>query len=182
MNIYKFPFTLDPEPILREIETNDRLWNATRFRSMNVYEQRHTSSIALREPRNRRGVRTRDSEDIYETIYYSFFPEVRYFSDWFTSTYGGECGRIAIVKLPSGKLVSPHIDVGEYYRKRDRFHFVLKGTYRYTVENDIEIMTAGDLFWFDSQKYHSAETLGSNDRIAIIFDVLGSEFRKSVGT
>jgi len=43
------------------------------------------------------------------------------------------------------------------------------------IEDDIEMYSAGDLWWFDNKSMHNVENITNNiPRIAIIFDVLGS--------
>ena len=97
----------------------------------------------------------------------SRYPKVKEFMDWFESTYGGEIYRIAIVHLLEGGVVDAHIDEGAYYADKDRFHLVLSGyyenvvamlSYRSTfIEDEIELYSAGDLWWFDNKQMHHVE-------------------------
>lgn len=176
-SIFRFPFKIDVAPMMLEVERNHKAWKNYLGRQT-LYVQKNTESIALVHSRSRMGIKARDSEDHYETMLYPYFPAVVSFVDFFLQEYGGTRGRIAIVKLPPAKRVLKHIDDGAYYRRRDRFHLVLGGMYEYIVGSERDIFSAGDLFWFDSQKEHEAKNIGTEDRIAVIFDIEGSRFRE----
>ena len=82
--------------------------------------------------------------------------------------------RAKIVSLPAGKRVYPHIDRGEYYRLRGRYHFVLRstaGSWLKAADEDIR-MREGELWWFDNDQMHEAHNDGDQDRIHMIFDML----------
>ena len=177
MNIYKFPFQIDVSGIYQEVLNNPNCWNFDRS-SETLEVQQHTKTIPLRSGKRRRAVRLWDSHEYFDTILVPYFPMSMGFVSWFEEKYGGECGRIAIVKLPSEKKVYPHIDYGDYYRKRDRFHLVLNGMYEYNVGNEREIFSAGDLFWFESQKTHHTRNMSDVDRLVLIFDMKDSKFRE----
>lgn len=178
MNIFHFPFNIEVQEIKKEIEADPQLWDFDRSRQQTFYEQKATENILLRHSRKRRGQRLRDTEDVYDTVLQPWFPKTMDFMNWFLEKYGGECGRIAIVKLPPDEVVALHIDEGGYYRARDRFHLVIQGMYEYEVDGERQIFRTGDLFWFDSQKNHRAENIGEQDRIVLIFDVKNSMFRE----
>jgi ectoine hydroxylase-related dioxygenase (phytanoyl-CoA dioxygenase family) len=74
---------------------------------------------------------------------------------------------------------------------KDRFHLVLSGYYENVVamppkpestfiEDEIELYSAGDLWWFDNKQMHHVENKSKLPRVAIIFDVLGSYFREKI--
>lgn len=164
-------------PIKTEIEKNPNCWDFDRGRQ-SLYEQRHTKTIPLRAGKHRRAQRLWDSHEVFNTVLTPWFPQTMRFVEWFTNSHGGECGRIAIVKLPCGETVAKHIDFGDYYRKRDRFHLVIQGMYDYNVDGVSDVFSEGDFFWFDSQKTHHTKNIGTEDRIVVIFDILGSNFRE----
>lgn len=103
-----------------------------------------------------------------ETCFVERFPLV---SGWVKAQFG-ELGRMFLYKIPVGQPGIPrHIDSGAYYRKHNRYHLCLQGRYRYEVGGEELVAEAGDLFWFDNQKPHSVENIGSEDRITVVFDV-----------
>lgn len=177
--IYKFPYQVDISAIAQEIEERKVYWTFDRSRRM-LYEQKDTDTIALRAGKRRMGICLHDSHECFDTVLRPWFPQVNAFIEYFIGQYGGECGRIAIVRLPPDKTVVKHIDFGDYYRKRERYHLVVQGMYQYQVGEEIEMFGPGDLFWFDSQKIHAAKNMGTIDRIVVIFDVWNPDFRKKV--
>ena len=48
------------------------------------------------------------------------------------------------------------------------------------IEDEIELYSAGDLWWFDNKQMHHVENKSKLPRVAIIFDVLGSYFREKI--
>jgi aspartyl/asparaginyl beta-hydroxylase (cupin superfamily) len=91
-------------------------------------------------------------------------------------------GRAKIVCLPAGKQVYPHIDRGEYYRVRNRYHLVLKsslGSWMKTGDEEVR-MQEGELWWFDNNEMHEARNDGDQDRIHVIFDMLPAALEKEV--
>jgi hypothetical protein len=71
-------------------------------------------------------------------------------------------------------MVYPHIDYGDYYLKRDRYHLVLDSDgSEMTVAGETSIWKTGELWWFNNRVTHSATNLSKEKwRIHAIFDVL----------
>ena len=76
--------------------------------------------------------------------------------------------------LLPGMRVFPHIDVGAYYRIRDRFHLVLKSPAGspLTAERETVVMREGELWVFDNKVTHEAANRSEDLRVHLIFDVL----------
>jgi quercetin dioxygenase-like cupin family protein len=106
------------------------------------------------------------------------FPNIKSFTENFIEKYGGKLEMVMIVSLPPEKTVYPHIDDGEYYKIRDRFHLVLQGMYQYNVGEETAIFSKGELWFFENQVKHDSKNIGSVDRISVIFDVLDSNWRE----
>jgi len=79
--------------------------------------------------------------------------------------------RAGFLALPPGGVTGKHIDFGNYYLTKDRYHLSIQGTYEYNVEDETIIVEPGTLFWFDNKKEHSAKNIGNVDRITLVFDV-----------
>ena len=113
----------------------------------------------------------------YDTVIQSMHTNgswmVIYFLNWFEKTYGGKLYRVSIVHLSAGGKVYPHIDIGDYYKNKNRFHLVLSGYYNYTVDGETQRLGAGDLFWFNNKKIHSSANATPIPRISLVFDVEG---------
>jgi hypothetical protein len=87
---------------------------------------------------------------------------------------GGSLGRAKFALLPPGRKVLPHVDRGDYYRCRDRYHLVLRSAQgsRMRAGGEEVVMHEGELWWFDNKALHSAANPSDEDRIHLIFDVL----------
>lgn len=83
--------------------------------------------------------------------------------------------RCGFLSLPIGGIVGTHIDIGDYYQTRDRYHLSIQGTYRYTVGDESVIVEPGTLLWFDNKLEHGTENIGDCTRITFVFDVTHSK-------
>lgn len=110
----------------------------------------------------------KDTEMQQQTPMYKKYTSVRKFLKGFGIK---EISRAAFFRLKVGHGVARHIDIGEYYKTRDRFHLSLSGTYLYEVDGEEHVIEPGTFFWFDNKKYHSALNIGDVDRVSFVFDV-----------
>ena len=79
--------------------------------------------------------------------------------------------RCGFLSLPVGGKVGKHIDIGNYYLNKDRYHLSIQGRYKYTVGDESVIVEPGTLLWFNNKLEHSAENVGDEVRITFVFDV-----------
>ena len=91
--------------------------------------------------------------------------------EWLASKNFKRISRAAFFRLKPGHSVGMHIDDGNYYLTKDRYHFALQGEYLYTVEDEEHIIRPGTFFWFDNKKVHGAKNISNVDRITFVFDV-----------
>lgn len=84
--------------------------------------------------------------------------------------------RCGFLSMPVGGSVGRHIDVGDYYLTRDRYHLSIQGKYLYTCGEDSCIIEAGTLFWFDNKQEHSATNIGDVPRVTFVFDTLKEQY------
>ena len=68
----------------------------------------------------------------------------------------------------------PHVDAGEYYRIRDRYHLVLRSALGspLTAGEETVTMREGELWAFDNKARHEARNPSPEPRVHLIFDVL----------
>ena len=88
--------------------------------------------------------------------------------------------RCGFLSLPVGGSVGKHIDIGNYYLTRDRYHLSIQGRYRYTVGDESVIVEPGTLLWFNNKLEHGTENIGDEVRVTFVFDVPHSQ-RKITG-
>lgn len=169
------------EPFLTEIAGVDDAWANATGRQDKIAVQREALAIPLRGLRKSMmfGRARRDVHESRWTTGSVNFPVARAFLEDVSVQLDADLSRAKIVCLPAGKKVYPHIDRGEYYRLRGRYHFVLKsstGSWLKAGEEEVR-MAEGELWWFDNNALHEAFNDGQEDRIHIIFDLLPADMR-----
>lgn len=166
---------VDPAPFLAEIARIDNPWHIATGRQDKIKVQREARAIAIRGLR-KSAIAERERRDVHESRYTStarLFPVTTAFLESFALEYGGELARAKLVCLPTGHRVYPHIDRGEYYALRDRFHLILQGqvgSWLKAGDEQLEMRT-GELWRFDNKAVHEAYNGGTGDRIHFIFDL-----------
>jgi hypothetical protein len=187
LNHFKLAENLNVLPMLKEVAMQWDDFNLETGRQDTIECQRMTQSINLRKAKLH-NLHINDTHTTTDTETYARYPKVREFMNWFTEQYGGEVYRIAIVHLPKDGVVDAHIDEGDYYADKDRFHLVLSGYYENIVitppqlntefeGDEIELYSAGELWWFNNKEKHHVKNKSELSRIAIIFDVKNSKWR-----
>lgn len=98
-----------------------------------------------------------------------------------TSKVGAlELGRILIVSLRPGGVITPHADEGAYADHYERFHIVLKsepGNVFICGDESVEMKT-GELWWFNHKESHSVVNNSSSERIHMIIDCVMPALRR----
>ncbi|MEM0934361.1 MAG: aspartyl/asparaginyl beta-hydroxylase domain-containing protein [Pseudomonadota bacterium] len=169
------------EPFLTEIASVDDAWAAATGRQDKIEVQREALAIPLRGLRKSQ-LYGRKRRDVHESRWTSgslAFPKARAFIEQVATELDADMSRAKIVCLPAGRKVYPHIDRGEYYRLRGRYHFILKssaGSWMRAGNEEVR-MREGELWWFDNDQMHEAQNDGDEDRVHIIFDLLPAHLR-----
>ncbi|MBK7951021.1 MAG: aspartyl/asparaginyl beta-hydroxylase domain-containing protein [Deltaproteobacteria bacterium] len=164
---------LDVRPIAAEIAAQPDAWFQQTGRQR-VRVQAEALAIPLRGLRKSKMVDV-ERRDVQESRYTSLsrsFPAAREFIEAFAAEVGGRLGRAKIVNLPPGGRVHPHVDRGQYYASRDRYHLVVDSAgCGMSAEDEQVVMRPGELWWFDNKAEHAAWNDTSEARIHLIFDV-----------
>lgn len=172
-NFRKLRVGVDVRPILDEIAARPETWLEQTGRQR-VRVQAEALAIPIRGLRKSK-MEGRARRDVHETRYTTLsqaFPCVRRFIEAFAREARGRLGRAKIVDLPPGHRVHPHVDRGEYYAGRDRYHLVLDSAGGWMRAGDEEVvMRTGELWWFDNKAEHEAWNATDAPRVHLIFDV-----------
>lgn len=166
---------IDPAPFLAEIAAIDGIWELNTGRQEKVKVQQEALAIALRGVK-KSAIGLRDRRDVHETratTVSRHFPFTMAFLQNFALEQQGELGRAKIVSLPPGHRVYPHVDRGDYYTLRNRYHLALQtgpGCWLKAGEEQVE-MQLGELWQFDNKAVHEAYNGSRGDRIHFIFDL-----------
>ena len=175
-NFRRLKHGCDPAPLIAELEGLEGIWAEQTGRRSAVEVQKEALAVPLRGlVKSAQGGRPR--RDVHESRWTSGSHRLPLFQEFLKQVAAeedGVLGRAKIVRLPAGRQVCPHSDRGEYYKVRDRYHFVLKSTHgSWLKAGDEEVrMQEGELWWFDNKAAHEARNDGQADRIHLIFDLL----------
>ena len=166
---------INPSTFLEEINAIDGIWHEHTGRQETAGVQREALAIPIRGLR-KSAQAGRARRDVHESRWTSGsvrLPMTRYFLNQIAETEGSILGRAKIVCLPPGHKVYPHVDRGEYYRVRNRYHLILQSSGSWMRAGNDEVrMRTGELWWFDNNAEHEAMNDGDTDRIHLIFDLL----------
>jgi len=167
---------MDIAPLLAEVEANAGCWSHNTRRQERIRVQRETNTIPLRGPARPipEGVHNNDHHPSERTELAARFPVIMGFVEDFARELGGELGRVNVVRLQPRGQVYRHIDHGDYYRLRDRYHLILQSPSGSVMEAGGETvrMREGELWWFDNKQPHEAFNESGDWRVHVIFDVL----------
>lgn len=160
--------------IASEIARNRSLWPLSTGRQTKISVQRETNCIALRCAVHTNGVHINNTHASETTALAANFPAVMAFMYKFASEAQGNLSRAMIVRLQPRGRVYPHVDEGEYYRIRDRYHLVVSSLGGSTMISGGEcvLMREGELWWFDNKALHESINPSEEWRTHIIFDIL----------
>jgi hypothetical protein len=167
---------VDIQPLLAELNTNAQYWLHNTSRQERIKVQRETNSIYLRSAAKPFPPGVTSGNDVHEsktTAIAKQFPVILGWVEQCADRIGGELGRVTIVRLAPQGRVYRHIDHGEYYKQRDRYHLVLQskeGSILGAGEEWVR-MQAGELWWFNNKALHEAYNESDEWRIHLIFDV-----------
>ena len=164
-------------PFLAELDRSPDLWLADTSRQRKVRCQRNTQNIFLRAAKKPLPPGAKNANDVHEsrtTRVAERFGETLAFCERFAHESGGKLGRATLVALMPRSRVFPHVDAGDYYRIRDRFHLILRSSHGspLSAEDETVVMHPGELWVFNNKARHWADNLSEEPRVHLIFDVL----------
>ena len=168
---------LDVSPLLSELDAASEMWLADTSRQRKIRCQRDTRNIFLRVAKKPLPAGARNANDVHESRIAraaAKFPHALAFCERIAKLQRGELGRATLVALQPQGWVRPHVDAGDYYRIRDRFHLVLQspGGSLLTAGEESVVMQEGELWVFDNKSRHNARNPSDAPRVHMIFDVL----------
>ena len=167
----------DIQPLLVELDAAADMWLVDTSRQRKVRCQRNTQNIFLRAPRKPLPPGAKNANDVHESRVAPAarkFPRTLAYCESLADGLGGTLGRATLVALMPHSRVFPHVDVGAYYRIRDRLHLVLRsaGGSPLTAGDETVVMYPGELWVLDNKVRHCAHNPSAEPRVHLIFDVL----------
>jgi quercetin dioxygenase-like cupin family protein len=168
---------LDTDAAFAEIERHPQLWSLIQLRQKYAGSaHRDSETIVLRGPTTTEGL-----FDNLDAVDYPYFRDLSSVTRLLTAALEPlrwqQLGRVMVVRLKSGGVVTPHTDEGLYARYFARFHLVLKSSpaCTFTAGGESVHMAQGELWWFNHQVEHSV-TNGRTERTHIIVDLCAPGF------
>jgi hypothetical protein len=162
---------LDLRVLHAEIEV-DGDWDPRRGQL--VPEHRDTQSIHLTRAIPVAGALYRDIRVHALTDDWRRLPSIASWLEKCCCELGGSLVQAMIARLNPGARIYPHIDSGQFYRGRDRYHLVISspaGCWFRSGEEAV-IMSEGELWWFNNALQHEVINLSPDrPRLHLIFDV-----------
>lgn len=161
--------------LLEEIASVPNAWELNTGRQDKIKVQREAQAIPIRGLVKSK-INGRKKRDVHESRWTTIskqFPRFRAFLEAFATEQNAELSRAKVIRLKPGRQVYPHIDRGEYYEVRDRYHLVLQspaGSHLKSGDEEVR-MQERELWWFDNHAMHEAHNDGDEDRIHFIFDL-----------
>jgi hypothetical protein len=115
-----------------------------------------------------------NSKFLYRTSLYKDFPKTLTFLKSFAKEKKAVLQRVHFALLPPGREVTPHIDHGEYYKVRNRYHIVVQSKNGSIFNSGDERATLheGEMWYMNNKQVHSVKNIGDSPRIHLIFDTL----------
>lgn len=168
---------IDTEPLLAELDAESEMWLADTSRQRKVRCQRNTQNIFLRAPKKPLPPGAKNANDVHESRLMraaAKFPRALAFCESIADEWGADLGRATLVALLPRSRVFPHVDMGDYYRIRDRLHLVLRSPEGspLSAEEETVTMREGELWVFNNKVKHWADNPSEQPRVHLIFDLL----------
>lgn len=173
MNIAALPFSLNVEPLRRELAEHPEAWNEHRFRTEHPRSpHRECADVWCRyNALENYGPRFNDE---HEAVWYPVtekLPAVRDLTDAVLACVGGEhLAGVLITKVPAGKQVYPHSDRGWHAESFEKFAVLIDGNRQqsFCFEDMEHRCAAGDCFTFNNQAVHWVLNPSAEDRVTLI--------------
>jgi len=173
-NFTRLATGVDLRAMREELAQHEGDWSISTVRQDTVRCQRETESIFLRTAR-RTDAQTA-LEDVQATqpaLAAAHFPRTLAWLHAAADSLHGELGRVLFARLRPQGRVYRHIDAGQYYACRRRFHLVIWSREGSPMVCDGEevLMQEGEFWEFDNKKPHEACNRSAAPRVHLIFDV-----------
>jgi len=174
-NFVRIAEGLDVDPLLQLLDGKPELWKEIKHRQhFTGTPHKDTESIYVRGP-----LKMTPYYVMYDIGSYDY-PSMEYLKDALVPLMRPilekleviEMGRVLIVNLKHGGHVTKHNDQGTYADHYSRFHLVVTSNEwcSQTCGDQKQKFEVGDVWWFNHKKMHTADNVGTTDRVHIIFD------------
>jgi len=172
---------LDAAPLLAAIERQPELWEAITMRQdYPGSAHKDTKAIYLRWSEDQSPAAAFHDTDTIPYPAVHLLPEAIPLVDGLATHLDAlRLGRVMIVALKPGGIITPHRDEGAYARYYERFHISLLSDdgNLFTCGDETIHMEAGTAWTFDHHKEHSVVNDSERERIHLIMDAVAPAWR-----
>jgi hypothetical protein len=163
----------DVSGLQRQLAEHPEVWNTIRMRTEHPCSpHRQVSDIWVRYNalENYHG-NMQDFNDVHVSEWYpvaEVLTEARRLAECVAD--GRDIGAVLITKIPAGKQVYPHVDVGWHARTFEKYGLQIHGNERqaFHFEGEDLVTRDGDLFFFDNAYPHWVSNDSTSDRVTMI--------------
>jgi hypothetical protein len=172
---------IDISPFRDELLRNEAAWQFDTSRRDKLACQRETEAIILRKYDRSRGGNPMDTHESCIARAFPYFPVATTWLEATAHSLDGELGRALFAMLRPHGQVYRHIDRGEYYAVRRRYHLVIASAGGSVMKcgEEEKVMHEGELWEFDNKLPHEAFNHSDHARIHLIFDLYHGDSPKS---
>lgn len=167
---------IDTRPFVVELSGNEELWSASTHRQRSPAVQRETESIVLikADPSQVPGTPLEDIHACLRGPFADRFPDLMHMLSDFAVERGAELQRTFVVRLQPHGQVYPHVDSGQYYAFRNRYHLILESSAGSVLSAGEETVTMhqGELWWLDNKAMDHSKNPSDIRRTHVVFDLL----------
>lgn len=175
-NFLKIADGVDVLPVLSALAADPKLWNANKIRTTHESSP-HRAVDDILVFFNR--VPDRPEEIVNDIqahpcdAWFVLNPIKPMVLDLMRRVGGCQLGRVIITRLPPGKMIEPHVDMGAPADFYQRYHIVLQSGPGciFHAGDEAVAMSAGEVWWFDNQQEHRVINNSADDRIVIVVDL-----------
>lgn len=161
------------QPIAEAIKDNPQLWNQHTPR-VSMYAHSDISDIWVRynDFENYDGDMQKFNEE-HDSVWYpsaEVLPVMTVIFDLMRDVQGERLGGVLITKVPSGRMVKPHVDGNWHARYYDKYAIQIesaKGQFFHFEDGDFH-SEPGDIYQFDNSYLHWVTNDSEVDRITMI--------------
>jgi uncharacterized RmlC-like cupin family protein len=159
-----------------QLQAHPQVWNSFRIRTEPANSpHRETSDIFVRyNPRanyhgDRQAFNAKHEAEWWPVV--ETLTEAKRLAESVAAEVGAKSiGMVLLTRIPAGKQVYPHIDVGWHARHYEKFALQIHGNERqaFHFEGEQLVTQDGDLFWFENAFPHWVTNDSEADRVTMI--------------
>jgi hypothetical protein len=163
----------DVTGLQRQLVAHPEVWNTIRLRTEDPRSpHREVSDIWMRyNPIENYHGDIRKFNDVHVSEWYpvvDVLTEARRLAECVAN--GRDIGAVLITRIPAGKQVYPHVDIGWHARTFDKYGLQIHGNEKqaFHFESECLITHDSDLFWFQNSHPHWVTNDSDFDRVTLI--------------